>query len=106
MKLLALYNRVNIITTVIVMLITGIIYYQAISWILTNQKDKDLLVEEQEIFENVNLNHRLPQIFESNDQQITFTEAKAGSIKREFINTTYFKKWNKDNVRRKHRHKG
>jgi len=44
MKLLALYNRVNIITTVIVMLITGIIYYQAISWILTNQKDKDLKV--------------------------------------------------------------
>jgi hypothetical protein len=42
MKLLTLYNRVNIITTIVVMLITGIIYYQAISWILNDQNDKAL----------------------------------------------------------------
>ena len=46
MKLLARYNRVNLLTTIIVMLITGIIYYQAISLILTNKIDKDLVVEE------------------------------------------------------------
>lgn len=105
MKLLALYNRVNIITTVIVMLITGIIYYQAISWILTNQKDKDLKVEEREIFDYVKLNNHLPQTFESNDQQITFSEARPGSVKREFINTMYFKRWDKDNTYKKHRHR-
>src|ERR1700679_2645640 len=104
MKLLAKYNRVNLITTIIVMLITGIIYYQAISWILTNQKDKDLKVEEQEAFDYVNLNHHLPQTFDSNDQQITFSEAKPGSVKREFINTTYFKKWDKDDAYKKHKH--
>src|SRR5580658_3551192 len=96
MKLSAKYNRVNLVTTIVVLLITGIVYYQAISWILTNQKDKDLKVEEQEVFDYVALNHHLPQTFESNDQQITFTEAKPGSIKREFINTMYFKKWDKD----------
>ncbi len=105
MKLLTKYNRVNLITTIIVMLITGFIYYQAISWILTNQKDKDLKVEEQEAFDYVNLNHHLPQTFDSNDQQITFSEAKPGSVKREFINTTYFKKWDKDDAHRRHRHK-
>jgi signal transduction histidine kinase len=105
MKLLVKYNRVNLITTILVMLITGIIYYQAISWILTNLKDKDLRVEEQEIFEYVNLNHHLPQIFESNDQQITFSEAKPGSIKRQFINTDYFKRWDKDYANKNHRHK-
>jgi two-component system, OmpR family, sensor histidine kinase QseC len=89
MKLLARYNRVNLFTTIIVMLITGIIYYQAISLILTNQVDKDLLVEENEVFDYVNLNHQLPQVFESNDQQITFTEADPGTIKRRFINTLY-----------------
>ena len=73
MKLSARYNRVNLITTIVVMLITGIIYYQAISLILTNQKDKDLNVEENEVFEYVKLNHHLPQTFESNDQQITFS---------------------------------
>jgi len=92
MKLLTKYNRVNLITTVIVMLITGIIYYQAISYILTGQKDKDLVVEEQEVFDYVKLNHELPQTFESNDQQITFTPARPGSVQREFINTEYFEK--------------
>jgi len=105
MKLLAKYNRVNLVTTIIVMLITGIIYYQAISWILTNLKDKDLKVEEQEAFDYVNRNHHLPEIFESNDQQITFTEAKPGSVKREFINTMYLKKWDKDDLHKRHRHK-
>ena len=92
MKLLTKYNRVNLITTIIVMLITGIIYYQAISYILTGQKDKDLVVEEQEVFDYVKLNHELPQTFESNDQQITFTLARPGSVQREFINTEYFEK--------------
>jgi signal transduction histidine kinase len=89
MKLLTLYNRVNIITTVVVMVITGIIYYQAISWILNDQNDRALKVEEQEVFDYVKLNHQLPQVFESKDQQITFSEAKPNSITREFINTDY-----------------
>jgi signal transduction histidine kinase len=93
MKLLTKYNRVNLITTIVVMLITGIIYYQAISYILTGIKDKDLLVEEREIFDYVKLNHELPQTFESNDQQITFSPANTGSVKREFINTEYYKKF-------------
>src|SRR5665213_3166572 len=101
MKLLARYNRVNLITTIVVMLVTGIIYYQAISLILTNQKDKDLKVEEKEVFDYVTLNHHLPQTFESNDQQITFSEAKHGSVKREFFNTMYFEKWGQDDFHKK-----
>src|SRR5580692_9961161 len=101
MKLLTRYNRVNLIITIVVMLVTGIIYYQAISLILTNQKDKDLKVEEQEVFDYVNLNHQLPQTFESDDQQITFSEAKPGSVKREFFNTMYFKKWEEDDAHKK-----
>ena len=105
MKLLTKYNRVNLVTTIIVMLITGFIYYQALSLILTNQKDKDLVVEEQEVFDYVKLNNHLPQTFESNDQQITFSEAIPGSVKREFIDTTYFKKWDKGDVHKRRRHK-
>jgi signal transduction histidine kinase len=105
MRLLTKYNRVNLITTIIVMLITGFIYYQALSLILTHQKDKDLVVEEEEVFDYVKLNHHLPQTFESNDQQITFSEAVPGSIKREFIDTTYFKKWDKGDAHKKHKHK-
>lgn len=102
MKLLTRYNRVNLLTTIVVMLITGIIYYQAISLILISQLDKDLTVEENEVFEYVNLNHHLPQVFKSNDQQITFIEAKPGSIQRQFINTVYRNYENPKYVKRHH----
>jgi len=102
MKLLARYNRVNLVTTIIVMLITGIVYYQAINLILTDKIDKDLVVEENEIFDYVNLNHQLPQVFESNDQQITFTEQSPGSVKRSFINTLYRNREREDHERVEH----
>jgi signal transduction histidine kinase len=102
MKLLTRYNRVNLFTTVIVMLVTGIIYYQAISLILISQLEKDLVVEENEIFEYVSLNHHLPQVFKSNDQQITFTEAEHGSVKRGFINTIYHNYDNQKYAKRHH----
>lgn len=105
MKLQTRYNYVNLVTTVVVLLLTGIIYYQAITWILIYQKDKDLKVEETEIFDYVNLKHQLPQIFESNDQQITFYPALTGSVKRKFIDTTYFKKW-EHRRGKKHFHNG
>jgi signal transduction histidine kinase len=100
MKLLARYNRVNLITTIFIMLITGFAYYQAISWVLTRQKTKDLEDEEMEIFEYVNLNHHLPQTFETKHQQISFSQAKSLSIKRRFVDTIYFKKWGKGNPKR------
>src|SRR5882762_9786170 len=102
MKLLAKYNRVTLVTTIIVMLITGIIYYQAISLILTGIMDKDLVVEENEIIDYVNLNHQLPHVFESNDQQISFKEATPGTVERKFIYTLYKK--TEEHYRRRHRH--
>ena len=91
MKLSAKYNRVNLATIVIVMLITGIVYYWVISLILVNKIDKDLVVEENEAFNYVKLNHALPQVFQSDDQQISFTPAAPGSVEREFIDTKYYK---------------
>src|ERR1700757_3717737 len=105
MKLQVRYNFVNLVTATIVMLITGVIYYQAISLILTRQKDKDLKVEEEEVFDYVKLNNRLTQTFDSNDQQITFSAAAPGTVKREFINTFYLRKWDDDD-RHKHHHRG
>src|SRR5258708_7321165 len=89
------------------MLITGIIYYQVISLILTNQVDKDLVVEENEIFENVRLNHQLPQVFKSKALQITFTEATPSTITRQIINTVYRNRdtENKEHSKKRRRHK-
>ncbi|WP_183576416.1 sensor histidine kinase [Mucilaginibacter sp. X5P1] len=104
MKLLARYNRVTLMTTVIIMLLTGIAYYQAISWTFTRQKDKDLTDEETEIYEYVNLNHRLPEIFETEHQQVSFTKINIGPVKRVFVDTTYFKIWGKNNPKRQQFH--
>lgn len=89
MKLLAKYNRINIGVTVLIMLVTGIIYYFTISHILTNQIDKDLVVEENEVFNFVRLNHTLPEVYESNHQEITFTAVGNQPIKRRFLDTIY-----------------
>jgi signal transduction histidine kinase len=89
MKLLAKYNRINIGVTVIIMLVTGVIYYYAISRILTNQIDKDLVVEENEVFNYVRSNHKLPDVYESNHQQITFKSIGTREIERRFLDTVY-----------------
>lgn len=90
MKLLDRYNRISLLTTVLAMIVTGVIYYFTISYILTNRIDKDLKVEENEIFDYVKLNHRLPQVFKSEDLKIHFQAAGTEEIKRQFINTSYW----------------
>ena len=50
MKLSRKYNQVNLLLSLIVLMITGIVYYVVISLILRDKLDADLLIEEQEIF--------------------------------------------------------
>ena len=71
------------------MLVTGIVYYYTVSKILTSQVDKDLLVEEKEIFEHVRLNHNLPQVYGTEDQKISFAPAFGQTIPRRLLDTTY-----------------
>jgi signal transduction histidine kinase len=96
MKLFSKYNRINVGVTIIIMLVTGIVYYYTISNILTGQIDKDLVLEENEVFSYVSKNHRLPDVYESNHQQIFFTPLKAEKIERRFLDTTYHDSGKKD----------
>ena len=89
MKLLTKFNRVNIAVTVVILLVTGIVYYFTIRSILTNQVDKDLELEESEIFSAVQQNHTLPEIYKSNHQQIVFTPMGQALVPRRFVDTTY-----------------
>jgi len=90
MKLLDRYNRISLLVTVLVIIITGIVYYFTISYILTYQVDKDLMVEENEIFEEIKLNHRLPQVFKSEDLKINFQSVGQDSVQRRFLDTQYW----------------
>ncbi|MFI5453612.1 sensor histidine kinase [Pedobacter sp. UC225_61] len=90
MKLSSRYNQVNILTSFIVLTITGIIYYLVIHFILTDKLDKDLAVEENEINQYVKTYQKLPLPASYLDQQVHYKEVKSNNQLREFSYTTYY----------------
>ncbi|MCZ4244085.1 sensor histidine kinase [Pedobacter punctiformis] len=90
MKLSNRYNKVNIYTSLIVLIITGVIYYVVIHFILTEKLDRDLAVEENEIRQYTATYHRLPLPASYLDQQISYEEVKEKAPEREFVYTTYY----------------
>lgn len=88
MKLLTNYNRMGLGFTVAAVLVTGIIYYFTISYILSGQVDQDLTTEEKEIFDFVKLNGRLPSVLDLEDLKISFTPSRS-LVKREFRDAVY-----------------
>jgi signal transduction histidine kinase len=91
MKLLSRYNRVNFVLTISVLLLTGIIYYQAISYILNHQVDKDITIEKEEIFNYIKQNNKLPPAVDYKDQQVIYTNVKE-NVKRHYIDTGFYNK--------------
>lgn len=89
MKLLDKYNRISFITTIMVIVVTGFVYYFTISYILTGQVDQDLMVEEREIFDYVKANQKLPQIFKLDDLKIDFTVIGQDTVQRRFIDVDF-----------------
>ena len=92
MRLLSRYNRVNIITTIVVLILSGLSYYFAIRYVLIGQLDDDLKVEEQEILDYVNKNGALPHPSSYKDQQVAYQEAVASPVKRKFSSSKGFSK--------------
>lgn len=90
MKLSARYNRVNLLTSLIILLITGVIYYIVIHFILLDKLDKDLAVEENEIRQYTKAYQKLPLPASYLDQQVSYKpiHKDSGGV-REFSYTTY-----------------
>ncbi|TCD18927.1 sensor histidine kinase [Pedobacter psychrodurus] len=97
MKLSCRYNRANILTSIVVLIITGIIYYVVIHFILTEKLDRDLAVEENEINQYVNTFHKLPLPASYLDQQISYKALNGTVSEREFLNTIYFNPKEREN---------
>jgi len=90
MKLSLRYNRVNLVTSLIVLLITGLTYYVVIHYILTNQLDKDLDVEEQEIIEYARTYQKLPLPDNFKDQKVEYTLLQSNQlVERRYLYTEY-----------------
>ena len=91
MKLSEKYNRANLITSLVVLAITGIIYYAVIHFILTEKLDKDLVVEENEIEQYVRTYNKLPLPTSYLDQQVHYKKLGKNSPDiRKFNYTTYY----------------
>jgi len=84
MKLLDKYNRISLMATITVMIITGIIYYFTISYVLTEEVDDDLRSEETEIFAHVKRFNTLPDVFKSDYLKINFQQIGADTVKHRF----------------------
>ncbi|MGI8634503.1 MAG: sensor histidine kinase, partial [Segetibacter sp.] len=90
MKLLNKYNRANIFTAIVILLATSTAYYFIVRTILLQQLDRDLKVEEQEIYEYVKEKNTLPVASQYKGQEIKFTVAKKSVVKRQLSTSAVF----------------
>ena len=92
MKLLAKYNRVNIPITIGILLISSVAYYFILHYVLVHQLDKDLTIEQQEIFHDIGETGNLPETSDYRDQQIIFAPAREVNFTRKFSTEDSFDK--------------
>ena len=76
--------------TILVLLTGGLCYYFIISFVLINQLDNDLMVEEQEIKDYVLVHDSLPKAVKYKDQKITFEPAIASGEERRIKSIVLF----------------
>jgi signal transduction histidine kinase len=88
MKLSSRYSRVNLFTSLIILLVTAIAYYLVIHFILTEQLDKDLAVEEQEIAAYAARYGSLPPESNFRDQIVRYRH-DGRDLARRFSDTEY-----------------
>ena len=72
MKLQAQYNKISIASSIFVLLIAGAGYYFLLNYVLKDQLDETLRVEQAEIRDFIQNNHSLPPATTYKDQRIEF----------------------------------
>lgn len=98
MKLAQRYNRANLITSFIILTITGVIYYIVIHFILTGKLDKDLVIEEKEIEAYVNNYGKLPSPGDFLHQKVTYQKLTTkNTIERNFFYNDFYNEEEKEN---------
>ena len=86
MKLFSAYNRVNLISTVIIFLLASTAFYFLLRYVLIDQVDENLKIEQREIQTYLDKYHRLPEIIVVKDQEIRY-KAVAGPGGKRFFRT-------------------
>jgi signal transduction histidine kinase len=87
MKLFTQYSRVNIVASILAVLLGSIGYYFTVRYILIDQLDDSIRVEEAEIIDNLRTLGQLKPPSDYHDQQISYELADI-PVKRHFIDTS------------------
>lgn len=74
MKLFTRYNRINLLATVVIFLLSGIAFYFLLRFILVSQVDDDLVIEQQEINNYIHKYNKLPEVIPVKDQNISYVQ--------------------------------
>jgi len=95
MKLFSRYNKLNLITTVLIFVLASIAYYFLLRYVIIAQLDENLDIEQEEIESYVAKYNRLPEIIPVNDQTIKFT-ATSGNRSKKITTIVAFDPMEKD----------
>ena len=90
MKLFTKYNRINLLATIIIFLLSSAAFYFAIRYILISQVDEDLKIEQREIETYTKEHGILPEAIPVKDQKIIYTVADKPLFERTFITTSLY----------------
>lgn len=91
MKLFAKYNRINIITSILIFIGGCIAFYFVLGYVLVKQLDEALETEQAEIIQFTEKHNSLPEIINTNDQQVYFSEVTEPVLHKKY---TSQKTWN------------
>src|SRR5438309_3844139 len=86
MKLLSKYNRINLVVIILIFLLSGLAFYFSLNYIVLDQVDDDLRIEQREIETIVKEHGHLPEAVPVRDQLIQFGLTSQPISKRTFRN--------------------
>ena len=76
MKLLTRYNRINLFSTVIIFLLASAAFALLLRFLVINQVDEDLRIEQNEITSYIQKYNKLPEVIKVRDQQTEYIQLK------------------------------
>ena len=102
MKLFAKYNRINVISTVIIFLLGCVAFSLLLRYVIINQVDEDLKIEKNEIVTYVKRFSQVPSVVEAHDQYTTYKtiEKPVNGLKEIFTSKEYNKDEHEKEFRR------
>ena len=90
MKLFTKYNRINLLATIVIFLFSCVAFYIALRFILLDQVDEDLKIEQREIETYAKEHNTLPEPIPVKDQKISYTLSNELLKRRKFKTVAAF----------------